>query len=657
MPSTCAGRRGGPASTSSRRWWPPSAGAADRRHGARGRRAGLPARGRRDRSGPPTELARRARPRRGRRRPPAVRGAARRRAGRRPGPRPARAAQGGAGHRHRRDQPDGRGRAVVVDAGLARRPVFDATHRADPAGDRAGLAGVGRPAGRPGRAAGAGRGGAAVVEGRARGAGRRSPSPRSARPTWPGWRWSWRCGAPSPATCRSSTRRRPGRWTRPGACSPTSARSTGTGRRPDRAGPRDGGAAAAPPPGPHGARRPRPRAGLARPACWPRCWRIATCCGAGPTSLPTDVGAAPGPAGRPGPAPPARRRAGAAAAPATGPTTWPGAWAWPPAGADPAEAGPLLAVGLPRPHRPGPGRRRALRAAGGHRGLAGRRRPAGRASRSWRWPRSTGAARNGRIRLAAPLDRRPARRRSPATRWSSTPAWCGTATATTWWPASSAGSGGCASGTVERRPASRARRPRRALVDRVRATGLAALPWTPAPPGRCRRGSASCAPCVGEPWPDVSDAALRRGARRLAGPVLAAPAPPGRADLERARPGPGRCGRWCPPAVAGDLDRLAPAAVTVPSGRRVPLDYGDGGAPGDPPVLAVRVQEMFGSRETPDRGRRAGAGGAAPAVAGGAAGAGDQRPGRVLGRVLAATCARRWPAATRSTTGPDGPGR
>ncbi|MGH9289865.1 MAG: ATP-dependent helicase C-terminal domain-containing protein, partial [Acidimicrobiales bacterium] len=54
-----------------------------------------------------------------------------------------------------------------------------------------------------------------------------------------------------------------------------------------------------------------------------------------------------------------------------------------------------------------------------------------------------------------------------------------------------------------------------------------------------------------------------------------------------------------PAEVAGDLDRLAPTAVAVPSGRRVPLDYGGGGAPGDPPVLAIRVQEMFGSRETP----------------------------------------------------------
>lgn len=42
------------------------------------------------------------------------------------------------------------------------------------------------------------------------------------------------------------------------------------------------------------------------------------------------------------------------------------------------------------------------------------------------------------------------------------------------------------------------------------------------------------------------------------------------------------------------LNRLAPTHVTVPSGRRIPLDYGDEG-----PVLAVKLQELFGLGETP----------------------------------------------------------
>ena len=43
------------------------------------------------------------------------------------------------------------------------------------------------------------------------------------------------------------------------------------------------------------------------------------------------------------------------------------------------------------------------------------------------------------------------------------------------------------------------------------------------------------------------------------------------------------------------LDRLAPTHVTVPTGSRVRLDY-EGN---DRPVLAVRLQELFGCRETP----------------------------------------------------------
>jgi ATP-dependent helicase HrpB len=43
------------------------------------------------------------------------------------------------------------------------------------------------------------------------------------------------------------------------------------------------------------------------------------------------------------------------------------------------------------------------------------------------------------------------------------------------------------------------------------------------------------------------------------------------------------------------LDALAPTHVVAPSGSRVPIDYGAG----DTPVLAVRLQEMFGLSDTP----------------------------------------------------------
>lgn len=43
-----------------------------------------------------------------------------------------------------------------------------------------------------------------------------------------------------------------------------------------------------------------------------------------------------------------------------------------------------------------------------------------------------------------------------------------------------------------------------------------------------------------------------------------------------------------------DLERLAPERIAVPSGSVIPVDYNQ-----DPPVLAVKLQEMFGCEETP----------------------------------------------------------
>jgi ATP-dependent helicase HrpB len=43
------------------------------------------------------------------------------------------------------------------------------------------------------------------------------------------------------------------------------------------------------------------------------------------------------------------------------------------------------------------------------------------------------------------------------------------------------------------------------------------------------------------------------------------------------------------------LDRLAPAHFTVPSGSNIRIDYSDPGSP----VLAVRLQEVFGLAATP----------------------------------------------------------
>ncbi|HEX5365902.1 MAG TPA: ATP-dependent helicase HrpB [Acidimicrobiales bacterium] len=148
-------------------------------------------------------------------------------------------------------------------------------------------------------------------------------------------------------------------------------------------------------------------------------------------------------------------------------------------------------------------------------------------------------------------------------------------------------------GAVERRPppgpATAA-----ALCGRVRDTGLALLPWTPtARSVQARVGFLRAE--LGDAWPDLSDAALRRGLGTWLEPSLAGAT--GRADLDRLDLA-GVLRAMVPPLVAGDLDRLAPEAVSMPSGRRRPLAYGEG-APGDPPVLAVQVQELFGVLDTP----------------------------------------------------------
>jgi ATP-dependent helicase HrpB len=55
-----------------------------------------------------------------------------------------------------------------------------------------------------------------------------------------------------------------------------------------------------------------------------------------------------------------------------------------------------------------------------------------------------------------------------------------------------------------------------------------------------------------------------------------------------------------PARLRAELDRLAPLRLSVPSGRSVPLDYGEDGAV----VAAVKLQELFGLEETPRLGPR-----------------------------------------------------
>ncbi|MFC9897458.1 ATP-dependent helicase HrpB [Nocardia sp. NPDC127579] len=96
---------------------------------------------------------------------------------------------------------------------------------------------------------------------------------------------------------------------------------------------------------------------------------------------------------------------------------------------------------------------------------------------------------------------------------------------------------------------------------------------------------------LGAPWPAVDDAALLADLDSWLGPELATVRR--RADLERVDPG-AALRRLLPWPEAARFDELAPERLAVPSGSSVRVDY-----TADPPILAVKVQEVFGWTETP----------------------------------------------------------
>lgn len=130
----------------------------------------------------------------------------------------------------------------------------------------------------------------------------------------------------------------------------------------------------------------------------------------------------------------------------------------------------------------------------------------------------------------------------------------------------------------------------RALIDGIRADGLAVLPWSDRA-GRIRERLAFLHR-LDPAWPDVSDAALLGQLESWLGPALAGVRRKGdldRLDLAEALLA------MLPWGQRTRLDGLAPERITVPSGSAIAIDYGDPAAP----VLAVRLQEVFGLVETP----------------------------------------------------------
>ncbi|MFJ6660084.1 ATP-dependent helicase C-terminal domain-containing protein [Streptomyces sp. NPDC091377] len=134
---------------------------------------------------------------------------------------------------------------------------------------------------------------------------------------------------------------------------------------------------------------------------------------------------------------------------------------------------------------------------------------------------------------------------------------------------------------------------REALLEGLRREGFGLLRWTP-DAVVLRQRLAFVHRHLGAPWPEVSDAVLHARVDEWLEPELGRARR--RADLGRIDAGQAlaRLLPWAS-GEAARLEGLAPERIAVPSGSRVRVDYGDP----ERPVLAVKLQEMFGLQESP----------------------------------------------------------
>jgi len=140
---------------------------------------------------------------------------------------------------------------------------------------------------------------------------------------------------------------------------------------------------------------------------------------------------------------------------------------------------------------------------------------------------------------------------------------------------------------------------RAAALEGVRSMGVAALPWSREARDYQARVLSLRQWFPQEGWPDISDAALQETIEEWIGPYLGGAVPAGRQVVRREH-----LDRLDLAAILKArldlklrqrLEEGAPTHLTVPSGSRLQLRY----RPGEPPALAVKLQEMFGSADTP----------------------------------------------------------
>jgi ATP-dependent helicase HrpB len=131
-----------------------------------------------------------------------------------------------------------------------------------------------------------------------------------------------------------------------------------------------------------------------------------------------------------------------------------------------------------------------------------------------------------------------------------------------------------------------------ALLGGIRDAGLEILPWDRSLSRWVQRAAfAGRWWAGGDPWPGFDAQTLMDELSDWLGPYL--PGCRALKDLTRGQLRQALAARltW---AQQRAMEALAPTHVIVPSGSRLPVDYGN-----DPPVLKVRIQEMFGATGTP----------------------------------------------------------
>ena len=131
---------------------------------------------------------------------------------------------------------------------------------------------------------------------------------------------------------------------------------------------------------------------------------------------------------------------------------------------------------------------------------------------------------------------------------------------------------------------------RAALIEGLRVLGLDALPWD-ANSRTLQQRLCLAHRTIGNPWPDRSNHALEHDPEAWLGAQLDAIT--SRRDLDGLNL---EEALWSGLAweARRELEQLLPLSLSIPSGRQATLDYSSG-----EPVLAVKLQELFGAAVTP----------------------------------------------------------